>query len=157
SGTAHSTLSLGRKSTTYSAPRYSSVWPFCRPKPLTSVTVMPDTPTSVSASRTSSSLNGRMIATISFISRLLVECAGAASERLADGQGEGAIGQEVVVRVGVQSLLGVGVAVGRGDREAVVEALGHAELPVGVLVGLVVLDPLLAAVQVQRPARLEGP
>jgi hypothetical protein len=39
-----STLILGRKSTTYSAPRYSSVWPFCRPKPLTSVTVMPETP-----------------------------------------------------------------------------------------------------------------
>jgi len=32
---------LGRKSTTYSAPRYSSVWPFCRPNPLTSETVIP--------------------------------------------------------------------------------------------------------------------
>ena len=40
---------------------------FCRPKPLTSVTVRPDTPTSPSASRTSSSLNGRMMAVISFM------------------------------------------------------------------------------------------
>jgi hypothetical protein len=35
---------FGTKSTTYSAPRYSSVWPRWRPKPFTSVTVMPDTP-----------------------------------------------------------------------------------------------------------------
>ena len=39
--TTTSTFTLGRKSTTYSAPRYSSVWPFWRPKPLTSVTVRP--------------------------------------------------------------------------------------------------------------------
>ena len=32
-----SIFTLGRKSTTYSAPRYSSVWPRCRPKPLASV------------------------------------------------------------------------------------------------------------------------
>ena len=44
--TATSSFSLGRKSTTYSAPRYSSVWPFWRPKPFTSVTVMPETPAS---------------------------------------------------------------------------------------------------------------
>src|SRR5690349_2402341 len=67
STTAASSLILGRKSTTYSAPRYSSVWPFWRPKPFTSVTVMPCTPTSASASRTSSSLNGLMIATTSFM------------------------------------------------------------------------------------------
>src|SRR6185437_2161589 len=67
SATAASSLILGRKSTTYSAPRYSSVWPFWRPKPFTSVTVMPCTPTSASASRTSSSLNGLMIATTSFM------------------------------------------------------------------------------------------
>src|SRR5690606_628846 len=65
--TATSSLILGRKSTTYSAPRYRSVWPSCRPKPLTSVTVMPVTPTSASASRTSSSLNGLMIAMTIFI------------------------------------------------------------------------------------------
>src|SRR3989454_1871779 len=64
---AASILTLGRKSTTYSAPRYSSVWPFCRPKPLTSVTVIPCTPMADSASRTSSSLNGLMMAVTSFI------------------------------------------------------------------------------------------
>src|SRR5690606_15951771 len=66
-GNTTSTRILGRKSTTYSAPRYSSVWPFCRPKPLTSVTVSPLTPISASASRTSSSLNGLMIAATNFI------------------------------------------------------------------------------------------
>ena len=67
--TATSSLILGRKSTTYSAPRYSSVWPFWRPKPLTSVAVMPATPASANASRTSSSLNGLMIAMTIFIGR----------------------------------------------------------------------------------------
>ena len=67
SPTIISTFTFGRKSTTYSAPRYSSVCPFCRPKPLTSVTVSPATPTSDSASRTSSSLNGLMIASIFFM------------------------------------------------------------------------------------------
>ena len=47
---------LGRKSTTYSEPLYSSVCPFCLPKPLTSVMVKPVTPTSDNASRTSSNL-----------------------------------------------------------------------------------------------------
>jgi len=64
--TAISSLTFGRKSTTYSAPRYSSVWPRWRPKPLTSVTVMPWTPISPIASRTSSSLKGLMIAVMSF-------------------------------------------------------------------------------------------
>jgi len=49
-------LHLGRKSTTYSAPRYSSVWPFCLPKPFTSATVIPWTPMAFKASLTSSSL-----------------------------------------------------------------------------------------------------
>src|SRR5256884_7645205 len=71
SGTTTSILTFGRKSTVYSDPRYSSVWPFCRPKPRTSVTVMPITPISVSASLTSSSLNGLMIASTFFISYLL--------------------------------------------------------------------------------------
>src|SRR6185312_8011910 len=43
------------------------VWPFWRPKPLTSVTVRPVTPTSASASRTSSSLNGLTMAVICFM------------------------------------------------------------------------------------------
>src|SRR5499433_3434721 len=67
SGTTSSTLTLGRKSMVYSDPRYSSVCPFWRPKPRTSVTVMPMMPSSVSASLTSSSLNGLMIASIFFI------------------------------------------------------------------------------------------
>src|SRR5258708_13499395 len=58
---------FGTKSTTYSAPRYSSVCPRCRPNPLTSVTVMPETPISDRAARTSSSLKGLMIAVINFI------------------------------------------------------------------------------------------
>ena len=65
--TTTSTFTFGRKSTTYSAPRYSSVWPFWRPNPLTSVTVSPVTPTSASASRTSSSLNGFTMAVICFM------------------------------------------------------------------------------------------
>src|SRR5438445_3962380 len=73
SGTTTSILTFGRKSTVYSDPRYSSVWPFCRPKPRTSVTVMPMTPISVRASLTSSSLNGLMIASIFFMGSHLVE------------------------------------------------------------------------------------
>src|ERR1035437_3957900 len=65
--TTTSTFTLGRKSTTYSAPRYSSVWPFWRPKPLTSVTVKPVTPQLANASRTSSSLKGLMTAVICFM------------------------------------------------------------------------------------------
>src|SRR5262245_31057354 len=73
SGTTTSILTLGRKSTVYSEPRYSSVWPFWRPKPRTSVTVIPITPISVSASFTSSSLKGLMIASIFFMASHLVE------------------------------------------------------------------------------------
>src|SRR5579871_3421572 len=58
---------LGTKSTTYSAPRYNSVCPRWRPNPFTSVTVMPDTPMSDNAARTSSSLKGLMIAVTSFM------------------------------------------------------------------------------------------
>src|SRR5437773_367517 len=60
-------FTLGRKSTTYSAPRYSSVWPFWRPKPFTSVTVTPCTPMALRASRTSSSLNGLTMAVTIFM------------------------------------------------------------------------------------------
>src|SRR5579862_2291659 len=67
---------LGTKSTTYSAPRYSSVWPRCRPKPFTSVTVMPETPSSERAARTSSSLKGLMIAVINFIRDSAAACVG---------------------------------------------------------------------------------
>src|SRR4029077_16040200 len=68
--TATSMRVFGTKSTTYSAPRYNSVWPRWRPKPLTSVTVMPETPMSDSAARTSSSLNGLIMAVTSFMSEL---------------------------------------------------------------------------------------
>src|ERR1700677_4343133 len=61
---------FGTKSTTYSAPRYSSVCPRCRPNPFTSVTVMPETPISDNAARTSSSLKGLMIAVTSFMREL---------------------------------------------------------------------------------------
>jgi hypothetical protein len=64
---AISSLTLGRKSTTYSAPRYSSVCPFWRPNPLTSETVSPCTPISPSAWRTSSSLKGLTIAVMIFM------------------------------------------------------------------------------------------
>src|SRR5918996_1334541 len=73
SATTTSIFTLGRKSTVYSEPRYSSVWPFCRPNPRISVTVMPITPISVSASLTSSSLNGLMMASIFFMGSHLVE------------------------------------------------------------------------------------
>src|SRR5882762_5987579 len=60
-------LDLRQESTVYSPPRYSSVWPFWRPNPRTSETVMPMTPMPVSASLTSSSLNGLMTASIFFM------------------------------------------------------------------------------------------
>ncbi len=44
---------------------------FWRPNPLTSLTVRPDTPTPVNKSRTSSSLNGLMMADTSFMDCLL--------------------------------------------------------------------------------------
>src|SRR5688500_18801671 len=143
--TAHSIFSFGRKSTTYSAPRYSSVWPFWRPKPLTSVTVTPDTPTSVSASRTSSSLNGRMMAVISFI-WMLRWLRAQRSERLGDGQRPGLVRPDQIV-----------VVVRGGDREAAFEAFGRAQLPVGVVRAVQVLDPLLADGGIERPARHEFP
>src|SRR5262249_45545572 len=73
SGTTTSIFTFGRKSTVYSDPRYSSVWPFWRPNPRTSVTVMPMTPISVSASFTSSILKGLMIASIFFMASHLGE------------------------------------------------------------------------------------
>src|SRR6266700_6574544 len=76
-----SIFTFGRKSTTYSAPRYNSVCPFWRPNPFTSVTVRPVTPSSDNASRTSSSLNGLMIASTFFIATLLVPRACPAPQR----------------------------------------------------------------------------
>src|SRR5579871_2226428 len=81
---ATSSFTFGRKSTTYSAPRYSSVCPFWRPNPLTSVTVSPCTPTFASASRTSSSLNGLMMAVTSFMIPPLSPCSRIASAICSD-------------------------------------------------------------------------
>ena len=57
---------LGTRSTAYSLPRYTSVWPCWRPNPWTSLRVMPVTPAALRARSTSSSLNGLMMAVISF-------------------------------------------------------------------------------------------
>src|SRR5690606_20991405 len=67
SSTSTSSLIFGRNSTVYSAPRYTSVWPFCRPYPCTSPTVMPVTPRACSASLTASSWCGLITAVTSFI------------------------------------------------------------------------------------------
>src|SRR5690625_553310 len=72
SSSAISFFTLGRNFTTYSAPRYNSVWPFWQPKPLTTVTVIPCTTTSDNAVRTSSSLNGFITAVINFIREFLL-------------------------------------------------------------------------------------
>src|SRR5215510_12285448 len=118
SGTTTSIFTLGRKSTVYSDPRYSSVWPFWRPKPRTSVTVMPITPISVSASFTSSSLKGLMIASIFFMASHLVE----------DGQHQGRDVAADALEVGED----VEVDLGRLDglREACAQApeMGFAKL-----------------------------
>src|SRR5688572_17130239 len=150
--TAASTFTFGRKSTTYSAPRYSSVWPFCRPKPFTSVTVMPCTPIADSASRTSSSLNGLMMAVTSFMVSPQLRggvCTAAArsesSERLLD------VGHELALPGVPAEAIGVGQ--GLRVRARAVDADGHAhdlgeraDLPVAVVVEAVVLELLLAIV-----------
>src|SRR5512142_2334278 len=138
---AASSLILGRKSTTYSAPRYSSVWPFCRPKPLTSVTVMPCTPMADKASRTSSSLNGLMIAVTIFIFTLL-ELSGASSprwpddllERAAQRQHRGALAQVLAQYVVERACAGgrVGLAVSQRYAVAGTQILGDAQLVVTV-------------------------
>src|SRR5215510_7857316 len=101
---ATSIFTLGRKSTTYSAPRYSSVCPFCRPNPFTSVTVMPCTPIAERASRTSSSLNGLMMAANSFMFLLLVR---RPSERIAHECHEPVL-RPVLPLYGVERFLGIG-------------------------------------------------
>src|SRR5688572_2042776 len=173
---AASIFTFGRKSTTYSAPRYSSVWPFCRPKPLTSVTVMPCTPIAESASRTSSSLNGLMTAVTSFMCSPFA-AAGVAtgcrpyagSECLADRQHHGALAgvPGLVDAVGIGQVdaavaeavklalaaiaLGVGIDVGRTQHPAV-DVLRHADLPVGVAGIVHVLELQAADVAVDAPA-----
>ena len=60
-------LFFGRKSIVYSAPLYNSVCPFCLPKPLTSVIVIPEIPISSRDALTSSTLNGLIIAVTNFM------------------------------------------------------------------------------------------
>src|ERR1700682_5958070 len=66
SGNTTSNLIFGNRSTVYSRPRYTSVCPFCRPCPRTSVTVIPSIPISRSAFFTESNRDGWIIAS-SFI------------------------------------------------------------------------------------------
>src|SRR5215471_19107661 len=127
---AASILTFGRKSTTYSAPRYSSVCPFCLPNPLTSVTVIPCTPMAERASRTSSSLNGLMMAVTSFMAlpstleRFLYVDDSPILRCVASGQ------------VGVETALRVAPGVVRADFEVLEESVRHrvrhAGLPIGV-------------------------
>src|SRR4051812_8372956 len=67
SWTTISISTFGSRLTAYSLPRYTAVWPFWRPWPRTSVTVIPARFSFSSASRTSSTLFGRTIHLMSFI------------------------------------------------------------------------------------------
>src|SRR5205085_202794 len=159
SETAASIFTLGRKSTTYSAPRYSSVWPFWRPKPLTSVTVMPCTPMPESDSRTSSSLKGLMMAVTSF---MLAPSGTRGSEvvRVLDADDRTGLAHELAVhRAGVEALVGVGVDVGERGGEAVAEVLAQGQRPVGIAGDAEVVHALVADVRRQRqapPGQIEG-
>src|SRR5574341_322293 len=67
SSTIISSCSFGRNSTQYSPARHWRQTPFWRPRPCTSVTVMPRIPFSSSAERTASRFSGRIIASTFFI------------------------------------------------------------------------------------------
>src|SRR5258707_11257722 len=152
---AASTFTFGRKATTYSAPRQSSVCPFCRPKPFTSVTVMPCTPIAERASRTSSSLNGLMIAVTSFIFSSPFYRAGkrarprGGSERIRD-EGDEAILAPVLALHRVPRAFGVGPLHVGTRVEAAAEVVGGPQLPHRVREGAVVLERLVAGHAVQR-------
>src|SRR4029077_16042942 len=97
-------------------------------------TVIPCTPIDDSASRTSSSLNGLMIAVTSFIGFPWSEC-------LADGKHDGALAgglrlrsdtvEEAVELAGAAVALRVGIDVSRAEHPAA-EVLGDPEFPVAV-------------------------
>src|SRR5512139_409689 len=172
---ATSIFTLGRKSTTYSAPRYSSVWPFCRPNPFTSVTVRPVTPMADNASRTSSSLNGLMIAVTNFMmppesgqgKNGVVVCtapAGHALKRLGNPHGGRALAQILAIRVGPETLFGIGVGVRHAEGHAgpqfaqLAHVVGCADLPV-VVVGRGVTggNELAVLLEVEgAPVRTQG-
>src|SRR3954463_8785225 len=113
---------------------------------------MPVTPACDSASRTSSSLNGRMIAVISFMLALLwilrsrdrearnSEPRGRASERLADAENPGYPTEVFAFGIRVDVFISVGVVIAERNGNAVGKVLGHADLPVGVVGGAEVLD-----------------
>src|SRR5688572_22702523 len=67
SGTTTSISIFGSRLTSYSRPRYTAVWPFWRPWPRTSVTVMPAILSLPRASLMLSTMLGRTIALISFM------------------------------------------------------------------------------------------
>src|SRR3569832_898777 len=154
SDTAASIFTFGRKSTTYSAPRYSSVWPFCRPKPFTSVTVMPCTPMPERASRTSSSLNGLMMAVTSFMCAPWGRVAGPdvrISEGLLDAQDQRAGTEVLRAGAGQHEELVLARADGGGaDGDVVAEVLGHRDRVV--VVGVPAVDVLAADVRRHRDA-----
>src|SRR5687767_345920 len=161
---AASSFTLGRKSTTYSAPRYSSVWPFCRPNPFTSVTVIPCTPIADSASRTSSSLNGLMIAVSSFMALLLEGLHYRKHHgRLAGIPELGAVAVGEAIELGHAAVaLRVGIHVCRAQHPAA-QVVGDAELPVVVVAignvleveDAVVGDQAEAAAEVVREAEVQ--
>src|SRR3569832_352001 len=154
SETAASILTFGRKSTTYSAPRYSSVWPFCRPKPFTSVTVMPCTPMPERASRTSSSANGLMMAVTSFMCAPWGRVAGPdvrISEGFLDAQDQRAGTEALRAGAGQHEELVLARADGGGaNGDVVAEVLGHRDRVV--VVGVPAVDVLAADVRRHREA-----
>src|SRR5512139_3529010 len=173
---ATSIFTLGRKSTTYSAPRYSSVWPFCRPNPFTSVTVRPVTPMADNASRTSSSLNGLMIAVTNFMmppelgqgkrERLLEPLRlVSASESLGNPHGGRVLAQKLAVScIGPEGFLGIGVGVRHAEGHAgrdlaqLAHVIGCADFPV-VVVGrdAVGVNELAILLEVEgSPVRAQG-
>src|SRR5690242_574212 len=85
---------------------------------------MPVTPMAERASRTSSSLNGLMIAVTSFMVSPVCE----RSERIRDEPDEAAF-RPVLALHGVEVVLGVGVLVVRADVEAVPEVVAGTGLP----------------------------
>src|SRR5262245_61337889 len=152
---AASTFTFGRKSTTYSAPRYSSVWPFCRPNPFTSVTVMPCTPIADSASRTSSSLNGLMIAVTSFIGSLLERLAQRQDERVAAGvacRSSGAVREAVELALRAVALRARADVSGAEDPAGSHHVVRAADLPVGVVRVVHVLEVQVSNVSVHAEA-----
>src|SRR5439155_14722024 len=141
-----------------------SVCPFCRPKPFTSVTVIPCTPIVDSASRTSSSLNGLMIAVTNFIlfswSRRAVPAGPKAlSERLADRKQQRCFPGVFRIRAaGIGKVVelprfALGICVNVcGAKHPAVDVFRHADFPIGVVGVAHALELQVADVTVRAPA-----